>query len=564
MDLLKNLLVDNSCSVDGTVSSSNPLNTLVESIFDTSTVVHDDVTSASGSRQEYGLSGGSAITYVNPQQQYALNGMENILDIDMGMNMGQNMVMDASSQMQGAWEAEGGGGLVAPLAPIMTQGMNPNFQMQQMMHMTQLQQYMQHQQMIHMQYLEMQERQQEQMAYEAEEQEASLRDDELNKHDTTCGSHQHIEAALQSALEEEGDLGVERLEDIWKQFQQQHPDSIQIDNEANKSELKNSWSNLQDSQKGFDDSNANMYNFAMQNQFLASHQMAAAATAEDLAKHAHDADELFEKGMKLFHSGDITRAILAFEAHLQINADHDESWRMLGSCHAENDMDKEAIICLKRAKECDPYNLDTLLALGTSHVNELDSAGALRVLKEWVLHHPTFCGLTPVQDEYSDGTLMDEVMQLILAAHAYAPKDPDVKVLLGVLYNVSQNFGEAVQLFHEALQLRPDDYTLMNKLGATLANSSESAKAIPLYEKALQTRPTYTRGWLNLGISHANLNQYDEAARAYVRALELNPQGKHMWGYLRVVFTCMNDLDAVELCSREDITGLLQRLNRGE
>jgi peroxin-5 len=37
---------------------------------------------------------------------------------------------------------------------------------------------------------------------------------------------------------------------------------------------------------------------------------------------------------------------------------------MVGLCHAENDEDKKAIICLNLAIEKDPYNVDALLAVG--------------------------------------------------------------------------------------------------------------------------------------------------------------------------------------------------------
>lgn len=48
-------------------------------------------------------------------------------------------------------------------------------------------------------------------------------------------------------------------------------------------------------------------------------------------------------------------------------------------------------------------------ALGTSYVNELDSQRALHNLKAWVQHNPKYSGLEIAVDEYSDGTLMDEV-----------------------------------------------------------------------------------------------------------------------------------------------------------
>ena len=49
------------------------------------------------------------------------------------------------------------------------------------------------------------------------------------------------------------------------------------------------------------------------------------------------------------------------------------------------------------------YNLDALLSLGVSYVNELDSARSLKALKAWVQHNPKFQGMEVVNDGYSDG-----------------------------------------------------------------------------------------------------------------------------------------------------------------
>ena len=81
---------------------------------------------------------------------------------------------------------------------------------------------------------------------------------------------------------------------------------------------------------------------------------------------------------------------LLLEALLQIDSQNSQAWTLLGQCHAENDEDKKAIICLLHAKETDPYNLDSLLALGTCYVNEINPIGALDSLKAWVLHNPKY------------------------------------------------------------------------------------------------------------------------------------------------------------------------------
>lgn len=223
--------------------------------------------------------------------------------------------------------------------------------------------------------------------------------------------------------------------------------------------------------------------------------------------------ETFEEGVRLFKAGRINDAVLAFEAVVQLEEEHAEAWRMLGQCHADHDEDQKAIVCLEKSAECDAYNLPTLLALGVCYVNELDSERALANLKAWVEHNPDFIGLEVKQDPYSDGSLVDEVMNLMLQVQAHDPTNADVQEVLGVLYNVSKDFDHAIAAFKKALEQRPDDYALWNKLGATQANSDRSEEAMPAYHRALELKPRYARGLLNLGISHSNIGSFEEAMR---------------------------------------------------
>ena len=173
----------------------------------------------------------------------------------------------------------------------------------------------------------------------------------------------------------------------------------------------------------------------------------------------------YEIGLKYFESGDLLNAIKLFEAEVQVNIDSSVGWHMLGLCHAENDEDVKAILCFKQSIDCDSYNLESLLAIGISYVNEYDSMKALHALKSWIQHNPSFHSIQVKLDEYSDGTLMDEVMQLMIEVSRQAPHDHNVKIVLGVLYNVSMDYESAVENFRQASQIitRPD-YTLFNKV----------------------------------------------------------------------------------------------------
>lgn len=256
-------------------------------------------------------------------------------------------------------------------------------------------------------------------------------------------------------------------------------------------------------------------------------------------------DNPYERGLELFKAGQLANAILAFEAAVTQDGTHADAWRMLGVAHQENDQDPRAIACLERAVENDAYHLDALLGLGVSYVNELDQEKALKNLKAWVVNNPNFAGLEVEQDMYGDGSLMDNVMQLMLKAAEWAPGDPEVQQVLGVLYNVSRDYNSAVLSFKAALNSKPNDYSLWNKLGATLANGQRSEEALPAYERALELKPTYARGWLNMGISHSNLGNYKDAVRSYLKAIDLNPDAVHIWSYLRICFTCMERFDLI-------------------
>jgi peroxin-5 len=280
-----------------------------------------------------------------------------------------------------------------------------------------------------------------------------------------------------------------------------------------------------------------------------------------------------------------------------------QSWRMLGLCHAENDQELNAIHCLQSALELDPYASDVLPVLATCLFNEQRSVDALETVRQFLQTSPLLASLEEETAALSTaetevitsglaesvkrdlgevaGTLLGETLVLLhtalhklrqetsMTSTSMASSIPssssssshqvslsevrvDCAVLQGVLYNIAMDFDRATSAFREALEMKPSDHSLLNKLAATLANSNRSEDAIPLYEQLLHQRPRYPRGWMNLGISHANLQQYPEAARAYIKALHLSPEARHIWGYLRVVLSCMERFDLVQMSGKED------------
>jgi tetratricopeptide (TPR) repeat protein len=237
------------------------------------------------------------------------------------------------------------------------------------------------------------------------------------------------------------------------------------------------------------------YKFEVDNPYLLKSSASGATTgalSDGLSSSTPQltSDDMFEKGMQYYAEGHVDEAILAFEASVQSHPENvdnvtvseniefdtavDEIWNMLGKCHAEMDKDTSAIFCLQQALEYDPFNLPALLALGTCHVNEMNPMEALECLQGWVKHNPKFHGLEAkmkkqyntdsADDVYADGTLMDEVLQLMLAVANFDPTDTDVQVVLGVVQNVTQDLDAAAGAFQKALHQNPQDFSLLNKV----------------------------------------------------------------------------------------------------
>lgn len=259
----------------------------------------------------------------------------------------------------------------------------------------------------------------------------------------------------------------------------------------------------------------------------------------------------FQEGQELFHKGLISEAVLALEAEVLKNSDNSEGWRFLGLAHAENDDDQQAIAAMMRAQEADPTNLEVLLALGVSHTNELEQAAALKYLYSWLRHHPKYGTVAP--SELSNSLNHADVARYFSDAAKMSPEDADLHIVLGVLYNLSREYDNAIESFVTALELRPHDYSLWNKLGATQANSVQGADAILAYQQALDLKPNYVRAWANMGISYANQGMYEDSIRYYVRALAMNPKADNAWQYLRISLSCASRNDMIEACDSRNL-----------
>ena len=295
--------------------------------------------------------------------------------------------------------------------------------------------------------------------------------------------------------------------------------------------------------------------------------------------NAYDySEEPFEQGLKLLEAGNLSEAILCFEAAVKRDSSHVAAWQYLGTTQAENEQDSSAVLALQECLRLDPENLVALLAIATSYTNENRHDDSLQSLEKWIQCNPKYKGMaqaptvdTPDAEDYDIFVTQPKLHARVLnmfrqAAGPTATPDADVYIAMGVMHHMVHSFDDAVTCFQGALQQRPNDARLWNKLGATLANSRRSEDAIVAYNRALDLNPGFVRAQYNLGIAFSNLSQHQEAAKAFLQAIHMqqanvpncSQSSTHssavMWDVLRSTFAVMNRYDLVEKSHSKDPT----------
>jgi len=283
-------------------------------------------------------------------------------------------------------------------------------------------------------------------------------------------------------------------------------------------------------------------------------------------------DNAFDLGANLWQRGELKKCVLALESAVQRDPQNVQAWKLLGTAQAECDNDEKAIQAYTKAYEQNPQDLDVLLELGVSYTNELNKIRALVFLKTWLENHPRYSDTVKQhpssQRQFENDEQMiswkfsrydQDVTDMFLQASKLNPNDAELHLVLGVLYNISDNYENAIDSLRKAVQVRPNYHTVWNRLGATLANHQRSDEAIECYRKALKLKPNYIRAWVNLGIVHSNMDQHVEALKFYFRALKMCENSEHIWNYISMSFSCLNRDDLVDLCEQKNAELIISR-----
>lgn len=299
----------------------------------------------------------------------------------------------------------------------------------------------------------------------------------------------------------------------------------------------------------------------------------------------------YAEGMRLLeNNGSLTDAARLFEVATQRDtesqhvsdeidlsrAERSRAWQRLGECHAMNEHEEKAIQALEEAVRIDSSNLEALMSLAVSYINEgYDQAANATLLRYMARSHPHLAPspeFPALPSEHTDpwarvNYVRDLFLQAARKDAARGTMSPDIQVGLGLLYYSTYSYEQAKDCFQAALVSRPNDCQLWNRLGATLANGGNSELATDAYHRALELRPSFTRAIYNLSVSCMNLGAHHEAVEHLLSALALQrsqsipdapdsatmplshaKESEGLWNTLRSTLLVMNRADLVPSC----------------
>jgi len=288
----------------------------------------------------------------------------------------------------------------------------------------------------------------------------------------------------------------------------------------------------------------------------------------------------FEEGMDIVRNdGNLSFAVLAFEAACQKEPDHFDAWRMLGSVQSENEQEKAAIKALKEALKLDPMSLEVMMKLAISYTNEGTISLAHEYLGKWLsIKYPDIpiAEFEPTNYFPSFSQSLERIKAAFIAAAqlsvASNDVDPDVQVGLGVLLFSAQHYQMAADCFASAIQTtvpgtsntQSQLHLLWNRYGACLGNMKQHEAGIEAYEMALAIRPNFVRARYNLGLLYQNKNEPLPGAKNTLQALVARKvaESKARTDMLRIVKVGTSHGKLEEIIQSDEPTSIYETLRR--
>jgi tetratricopeptide (TPR) repeat protein len=124
---------------------------------------------------------------------------------------------------------------------------------------------------------------------------------------------------------------------------------------------------------------------------------------------------------------------------------------------------------------------------------------------------------------------------------------------MGLYYNTTGKYEQAVVEFRRASELDPNDDLAWRGLGTALEHLDKPADAEAAYKKAISLRPQYWAPYNWLGVFYFQHARYSDAADMLRKAIELAPENQKLFANLGGIYVQMGRYDDAIVALRRSI-----------
>jgi tetratricopeptide (TPR) repeat protein len=211
------------------------------------------------------------------------------------------------------------------------------------------------------------------------------------------------------------------------------------------------------------------------------HRWTKAQPGSDLAR--------FILGIAYRKSGQLDKAIEAYQQAIRINPEYAEAWGNLGVAYGSAGEHAKAVDAYRQALHINPEDPIAWNNLGFSYGRAGQIAKAI--------------------EAFQQGLRMN-------------PEDAVAWSNLGAMYGRSGQNAKAIEAYQQSLRITPEDSNTWYNLGNDYVEIGQSAKAIEAYQQSLRISPEDSNTWYNLGVAFAISGQRNKVLEVYKRLKTLN------------------------------------------
>ena len=246
-----------------------------------------------------------------------------------------------------------------------------------------------------------------------------------------------------------------------------------------------------------------------------------------LSRQPANQELLMTMGLMYLDAERHERAVELFGKFLETNPEDQRVRFLLASAFEAGKRHREALDAFERITPASEFYVDARVHMGIMLKNEKKTDEAIRSLKTAIAQKKQagdylYILLAALHEEEKD---IPEAERVLQAGLADMPKSRDLLYSLGVLYEKTDRFDEAIRQMRRIVELDPDYADALNFIGYSYADRGiHLAEAEALIQKALKLKPGNAYITDSLGWVYFKQNRMDEAVKYLQEAARLMPE----------------------------------------